>query len=89
VLDAFSERRTDPPGITPSVNAGQNDCGVVVDPIPDDVRKSPKENAAAPAISFRIGTWVITNSADGFVECLAKLFAKTLFLRLVPVLDLY
>ena len=68
------------------MQACQDNRGLLVNSIPDDVREAPQHRPAVPAIPLGIREWVLSNAREQPIERFAELTAQTFVLSVVPVL---
>ncbi len=66
---------------------GQDDHGVLLDPIPHDVREPPKKRTVIFAVSLRVGQRLIADTLQDVSDRFPKLGAETVLLSVVPILD--
>lgn len=55
--------------------------------VPEDVGKSPEEDAASPTVALRVREWVTRDACDCVVHRFSKFNAEAVTLTIVPVLD--
>src|SRR5450759_446895 len=86
-LDALLKTGTGQPGITPTMNARQDDSGVSGYSVPHDIGKPPQNRSPVPSVPLGIRERGFTDAVNELVNRLPELSAETCLLTFVPVLD--
>ncbi len=87
MLGALAKAGSGEPRISPAVNAGQDDCCVCFQSVPNDEWKTPQDRPPVASIPLRVCVRVVADTPEQRIRRAPELRSLAWVLRFVPVLD--